>query len=232
MADWFAWNGVKCTDYGIHVLAHPAISRPKERVTTQAVPGRSGALTITEGDCVYDEFIATCECIAPNPASIPAFSAWMHGLGVVMFGNRPTGFYYARVNNQIDFETVVRGRLQRKFTVNFRCQPFLYLLGVEIIVLTSFGQIVNQGTVFAEPIITVEGTGDIDLTIGEVTLGIAGLASSITIDVPQRLAYHEGINLTGSLTGDDWPTLSVGSTAIYWTGSVSRLTITPNWRAL
>ena len=232
MADWFAWNGVKCTDYGIHVLTHPAISRPKERVTTQAVPGRSGTLTITEGDCVYDEFIASCECIAPNPASIPAFSAWLHGPGAVMFGNCPTGFYYARVNNQIDFETVVRGRLQRKFIVNFRCQPFLYLLGVEIIVLTSFSQIVNQGTVFAEPIITVEGTGDIDLTIGEVTLGIAGLASAITIDVPQRLAYHEGINLTGSLTGDDWPTLPVGSTAISWTGSVTRLTITPNWRTL
>lgn len=232
MADWFAWNGVKCTDYGIHVLTHPAISRPKERVTTQAVPGRSGTLTITEGDCVYDEFIATCECIAPNPASIPAFSAWLHGPGVVMFGNRPTGFYYARVNNQIDFETVVRGRLQRKFTVNFRCQPFLYLLGVENIVLTSFAQIVNQGTVFTEPVITVEGTGDIDLTIGEVTLGIAGLASAITIDVPQRLAYREGINLTGSLTGDDWPMLPVGSTAISWTGSVSRITITPNWRAL
>mgnify|MGYP000959018876 FL=1 len=232
MADWFAWNGAKCTDYGIHVLTHPAISRPKERVTTQAVPGRSGTLTITEGDCVYDEFIATCECIAPNPASIPAFSAWLQGPGVVMFGNQPTGFYYARVNNQIDFETVVRGRLQRKFTVNFRCQPFLYLLGVEIIVLTSFGQIANQGTVFAEPVITVEGTGDIDLMVGEVTLGIAGLVSSITIDVPQRLAYHEGINLTGSLTGDDWPTLPVGSTAISWTGSVSRITITPNWRAL
>ena len=232
MADWFAWNGVKCTDYGIHVLTHPAISRPKERVTTQTVPGRSGTLTITEGDCVYDEFIASCECIAPDPASIPAFSAWLHGPGVVMFGNRPTGFYHARVSNQIDFETVVRGRLQRKFMLNFRCQPFLFLLGVEIIVLTSPGQIVNQGTVFAEPIITVEGTGDIDLMFGEVTLGITALASSITIDVPQRLAYHDGVNLTGSLTGDDWPTLPVGTTTISWTGNVTRLTITPNWRTL
>lgn len=67
-----------------------------------------------------------------------------------------------------------------------------------------------------------------------MALGIAGLASSITIDVPcsAKLAYHEGINLTGSLTGDDWPTLPVGSTAISWTGNVTRLTITPNWRAI
>ena len=85
---------------------------------------------------------------------------------------------------------------------------------------------------FAEPVITMEGNGDIDLTVGEVTLGIAGLASSITIDVPQRLAYKDGINLTGSLTGDEWPTLPVETTAVSWTGNVSRLTITPNWRAL
>jgi phage-related protein len=214
------------------VLTHPAISRPKERVTTQTVSGRSGTLTITEGDCVYDEFIATCECTAPDPASIPAFSAWLHGPGVVMLGNRPAGFYHARVSNQIDFETVVRGRPNRKFTVNFRCQPFLYLLNMPDIVLTAPGQILNEGTVFAEPIITVEGTGDIDLTVGDVTLGIANLTSSITIDVPQRLAYHDGINLTGSLTGDDWPTLPMGTTAVSWTGNVIRITITPNWRAL
>ena len=232
MADWFAWNGVKCTDYGIHVLTHPAISRPKERVTTQAVPGRSGTLTILEGDCVYDEFIAACECVAPNPASIPEFSAWLHGPGIVMFGNRPTGYYHARVSNQIDFETVVRGRQHRQFSVNFRCQPFLYLLNIPDIVLTSPGPVVNQGTVFAEPVITVEGTGDIDMMVGEVTLGIAGLASAVTIDVPQRLAYHNGINLTGSLTGDAWPTLSEGTTAITWTGNMMRLTITPNWRTL
>jgi phage-related protein len=78
----------------------------------------------------------------------------------------------------------------------------------------------------------VEGSGDIDLTIGEVTLGITELISSITIDVPQRLAYNDGINLTGSLAGDEWPTLPVGTTAISWTGNITRITITPNWRAL
>ena len=232
MADWFAWNGEKCTDYGILVLNHPAISRPKERVTTQTVPGRNGTLTITEGDCVYDEFIASCECIAPNPASIPAFSAWLHGPGIVIFGNQPTGYYHARVNNQIDFETVLRGRPHQKFTVNFRCQPFLYLLNSSDIVLTAPGQVVNLGTVFAEPVITMEGSGDIDLSVGDVTLGIAGLKSAITIDVPQRLAYREGVNLTGSLTGDEWPTLPVGTTTVSWLGNVSHVTITPNWRTL
>ena len=33
MNDWFSWNGVKCTEYGIHVTAQPSIICPSERVT-------------------------------------------------------------------------------------------------------------------------------------------------------------------------------------------------------
>jgi phage-related protein len=100
-----------------------------------------------------------------------------------MFGNRPTGFYYARVNNQIDFETVVRGRPHRKFTVNFRCQPFLYLLNMPDIVLIAPGQVVNQGTVFAEPIITVE---DGEAKIYEKVLGSEQRAMRRILDIAKR----------------------------------------------
>jgi phage-related protein len=50
--------------------------------------------------------------------------------------------------------------------------------------------------------------------------------------MPQRLAYQDGVNLTGSLTGHEWPTLPVGRTAVSWVGNVTRITITPNWRTL
>lgn len=30
--DWFRWNGVKCTEYGLHVLEQPTLLRPKERI--------------------------------------------------------------------------------------------------------------------------------------------------------------------------------------------------------
>ena len=70
------------------------------------------------------------------------------------------------------------------------------------------------------------------VTAAYASAGINAVVRPFFDDVPQRLAYREGINLTGSLTGDDWPTLPAGSTAISWTGSVSRLTITPNWRTL
>ena len=32
MNDWFSWNGVKCTEYGIHVLEQPPVTLPAEDV--------------------------------------------------------------------------------------------------------------------------------------------------------------------------------------------------------
>ena len=50
MNDWFSWNGVKCTEYGIHVLEQPLITIPAERATFTNVPGRPGSLTTLEGE--------------------------------------------------------------------------------------------------------------------------------------------------------------------------------------
>ena len=58
MMDWFEWNGIRCTQYGIHVLEQPPVTIPSERVTFIAVPGRSGSLTQLEGDDVYDDMFA------------------------------------------------------------------------------------------------------------------------------------------------------------------------------
>ncbi|MDO4549558.1 MAG: phage tail protein, partial [Clostridia bacterium] len=66
---------------------------------------------------------------------------------------------------------------------------------------------------------------------GDRTLTIEGLSGSITIDSSRKLAYNGTTSLSHLVQGD-WPTLSVDGTAISWTGSVSRVTITPNWRWL
>ena len=63
MNDWFEWNGKRCTEYGIHVLEQPPLTLPNERATFVDVPGRSGSLTVLEGDAVYDDLVLTAQCI-------------------------------------------------------------------------------------------------------------------------------------------------------------------------
>lgn len=232
MKDWFIWNGVKCTEYGIHVLEQPPMTIPAERATFTNIPGRSGSLTTLEGDAVYDDLLLTAQCLLPDPAKIPAVAAWLRGGGKVTFANRPGGFYHARIVNQIPFEKVLRGNPHRSFSVNFRCKPFWYQENVQLITLTTSGTFTtNPGSVYSEPVITVYGSGEITLMVGMTIVELDGITDSITLDTPLMEAYKDTTSMNGCMSGD-FPTLLPGQNAISWTGNVSKVVIQPNWRYL
>ena len=232
MNDWFEWNGVRCTEYGIHVLEQPPLTVPSERTTSTDVPGRSGSLTTLEGDDVYDDMVLTATCLIANPSRISEIAAWLKGSGTVTFANREGGFYYARVVNQIPFEKVLRGNPHRSFSVNFRCKPFWYLSGVELIVLTaSTGVFINPGSIASEPVLTVYGSGDITLMIGSQMIELKGIEGSITLNTELQEAYS-GMSSMNSAVDGEFPTLPPGAVPYSWEGNVSRIEIQPNWRSL
>jgi phage-related protein len=86
--DWFSWNGVRCTEYGIRVSEQPPITIPAERATFTNVPGRSGNLTTLEGDDVYDDLVLTATCFIQDANRITEIAAWLKGSGTVTFANR------------------------------------------------------------------------------------------------------------------------------------------------
>ena len=231
MMDWFEWNGVRCTQYGIHVLEQPPVTIPSERVTFTDVPGRSGSLTQMEGDDVYDDMVLTATCLIDDPSRIPEIAAWLRGSGTVTFANRQGGFYHARVVNQIPFEKILRGNPHRSFAINFRCKPFWYLSDVEPITLTTSGTfITNPGSMASEPLITVYGSGEITLMVG-MTITELEIADKITLDTPLMEAYNSSTSMNSCMSGD-FPQLLPGKNAVSWSGNVSRVEIQPNWRSL
>ena len=232
MNDWFLWNGVRCTQYGIYVSEQPPITIPSERATYTNVPGRPGSLTTLEGEDVYDDMVLSATCFLSDPSQIPALAAWLKGSGTVTFANRPGGFYYARVTNQISFEKILRGNTHRAFAVNFCCKPFWYAENVEPITLTESGTfITNPGSVYSEPVITVYGFGDITLMVGTTVVELTGIDGNITLDTPLMEAYKDTTGMNGSMSGD-FPTLVPGANAASWSGNVTSVVIQPNWRYL
>ena len=231
MNDWFEWNGVRCTQYGIHVSELPPPTIPSERATYTNVPGRPGSLTTLEGEDVYEDVVLTAQCFLSDPTKIPAIAAWLKGSGRVAFAHRQGGFYYARIANQISFEKILRGNPHRSFAVNFRCKPFWYQTDVDPVTFTtSTSTIDNPGSVYRAGHYRVRhrrhhahgrhdhcGTGR------------------------YFRQHHAGFGITGSLLRHDWherrhergvPTLKPGMNAISWTGNVTRVEVKPNWRCL
>lgn len=232
MNDWFSWNGVKCTVYGIRVTRLPELVRPSERVNFTAVPGRSGTLTTLEGPDVYDDFLLSIECLLPDTSNLQTICAWLKGQGKLILPNKSGGFYYAHVVNQIPFEQVLRGNPHKRFVVNFRCQPFFYLSNIPNITVTASGSYVNNiGSVFAEPVLKISLTGDAQITIGASYVELQGLTGIVTVDTPLMETYKNYTSYNNHMTGD-YPLLHTGQNFISWTGGVTQIVVTPNWRTL
>ena len=242
MNDWFIWNGVNCTTYGIHVSELPALTLPQERVTFTTVPGRAGSYTVKEGDYVYEDLTFTVQCFLEDPAHIPAIGAWLRGSGTVTFANRTGGYYKAHVTNQIPFETVIKGRAHRTFSIVFQCKPFFYLDDNEPITITTSGTIItNPGFAPSEPLFQFSHVGDFTLTINGqmVNFDNIGTGSGLYMDCEHKDAYLQTVsdgvttirNYNNHMEGE-FPVLIPGSNAISWDGNLDYIIITPNWRTL
>lgn len=232
MKDWFSWNGVKSTDYGIHITTQPSVIRPSERVTFTNVPARSGSLTTLEADDVYDDFILPMECVVRDLSRLHETGAWLKGAGTLRLAARPGGFFYARIANQIEFTKVLRNHEHRTFTVNFRCQPFWYAEAATPITLTVSGSTIpSLGNVPSEPVITVYGSGEITLMVGLTIVELEGVSGSITLDTPLMEAYSGTTSMNNNMSGD-FPILAPGMNAVSWSGSVTKIEVLPNWRYL
>lgn len=232
MQDYFIWNGTDCRDYGIHVTEQPPITIPAERSTQTNVPGRPGSLTHLEGEDVYDDLLLTAICFISDPAQIPAIAAWLKGSGTVTFANRTGGYYKARIANQIPFEKVLRGNPHCAFSVNFRCFPFWYQEDAASITVNTSGTIVtNPGSVYAEPILMVYGSGDITLMVGSTIVELEDISGSILLDCALKEAYLGNALMNDHMTGE-FPVLKPGANAVSWSGTVTKVEIKPNWRFL
>ncbi len=232
MKDYFIGNGVKSTDYGIHVSEHPPITLPAERTTQTNVPGRPGSLTTLEGDDVYDDLLLTVTCFVTDTSRIADIGRWLKGGGKVTFANRLGGYYKARVVNQIPFDKILRGNPHCSFSVNFRCFPFWYLENVADITVTQSSSVVtNPGSVYAEPVITVYGSGTITLMVGTTIIELENITGLVVIDSVLKEAYMGTTLMNDHMIGE-FPVLVPGVNGISWTGSVSQVVIQPNWRFL
>lgn len=233
MADWFEFKDVHSASLGVFMKTAAMLSIPKERATFEPIPGRSGTLTILEGENVFDDLLQSVSCRVSDLSTLDQIGAWLRGSGALVLGDMPDRYYKARCVNQIDLSKIIRSIGMREFNVVFRCSPHRYAYPEPPVqtFTTSPGSINNPGTADAIPLITIVGSGDIDLTVGTRTVHIAGLASAITIDCDTGMAYNGATDLTSTASLDYYPwAIPPGVSAVSWTGTVTSVTITRPWR--
>ena len=213
---------------GFIVQALPPISKPKIRTQVEEIEGRDGDIVTPLGYSAYDK---TLKIGLYGNYRIDDIISYFDSSGVVTFSNEVDKFYRYQIIEQIDFERLVRFRTA---TVKFHVQPFKYsrvetkkVFPIDRADVTSVG-VRNSGNTIARPIITIEGEGNVSLSLnGKNAFAIAfGEDRSITIDTEKMEAYNGNVLKNRHVAGDyDNFALNVGLNTISWSGKINKITL-------
>ena len=211
---------------GFIVQALPPISKPKIRTQVEEIEGRDGDIVTPLGYSAYDK---TLKIGLYGNYRIDDIISYFDSSGVVTFSNEVDKFYRYQIIEQIDFERLVRFRTA---TLKLHVQPFKYsrvetkkVFTIDSDEVTSV-RVRNSGNTIARPIVTIEGEGNVSLSLnGKSILAINfGEDRSITIDTEKMEAYNGNVLKNRHVAGNyDNFALSAGLNTISWSGKIKKI---------
>ena len=229
MRNYIELNGKSSNEIiGLLIQQLPPISKPKMRTQVDEIDGRAGDIVTKLGFSAYDKIV---EIGLYSNFDIDDVITYFNGSGKVVFSNEPDKYYNYQILDQIDYERLIRFRTAK---VKFHVQPFKYSAVEGILKFTSFTNdeitVKNNGNYIAKPIITITGSGTINLSLNGYQLFVIDMGDStqITIDTNLMEAYDPTTSdlMNRSVTGNyDNFSLNVGSNTISWSGTISEIDV-------
>lgn len=220
---YFIWNGADCRAKGVTVQAPAQIVRGEERVSHVTIPGRSGELTLTEGEGIFQSYIQTLTIQVQGWFRVREILKWLTGSGYVTFGTEPDRRQKARVIGAVSMNRHSKNTDFYTGEVQFYCEPLKESMTATTTQITASGSsVMNAGDVACRPKITATASATtMTITAGGETLTITGLTSSndYVIDCEAGMVTNAdgSVNLTANSSGS-FPELSTGQNAITGSG--------------
>ncbi|MZI80704.1 phage tail protein [Clostridium butyricum] len=140
-------------------------------------------------------------------------------------------FVAYRVKKIVIDNTTTTSRTVRHFTVTFTCTGLKYLTtGLNTLELTSSGtELNNFGNYESKPVLKIYGSGNITININGNSFTIKNVSSYVIVDSELKECYKDSTNKGKDMTGE-YPVLLIGKNTISWTGTVTKIELTPRWR--
>ena len=227
------WGGEASDDLGMVISEAPAFDKPTKRTDVFTVPGRNGSILFQDGsfeDVTRSYKVWIAERTANLADRVNALTAWLYsksGYTRLEDHFEPDVYmlaYYSG-NNDISNELTQYGET----TLTFTCRPErFYKSGEDAISVTNGDTLTNLTRFTSKPIIHIEASGTVNVTINGVTI-TATVTDYINIDCETMNAYRlTAENMNDKITGA-FPVIVPGTNAvgITVTGTLTAVTITP-----
>lgn len=222
-------DGISCREFGLTIPSRVIIPFSQKDIELKEIEARDGSLTYDRKRRKDRTVSINFQTIDFNNMNEKArnIQSWLEGKEL-KFSDDFDIFYKIK---KVDIGNLERTlRYHGKFTVDFTIDPYNYFdSGKEIIEISSAINLYNPGYFISKPFIKITGEGTINLTINGRTTIITSVANYININSDLEQAYRDiGQNQNYKL--NNYPYLDKGLNKISFTGSVSKIELTPNWR--
>lgn len=220
---FFIWKNSDCRAMGVQLSGPVPIVRPEERVQHTQIPGRSGDLTETEGQDVYNSYIQTASILVPGGFRVRDIYNWLRGSDYVTFSGEPDRKQPARIIGAITLNKHSHNLDWWTGEVQFYCQPLKQLLTDPAVTITASGtDVINRGDVAAKPLIKLTASAaSATVASGGNSITVTGLTSGsvyyIDSDCQEVYNADRSVILTQNSTGP-FPILACGSNSVTGSG--------------
>ena len=219
-------NGVNSnTITGLLISTLPPITKPKIRTQTEEIDGRDGDLVTKLGYSAYEKEF---EIGLYGDFNINEVISYFNTEGTVVFSNESDKYYQYQILDQIDYEKLIRFKTA---TVKMHVQPFKYPVTENTITISGATTVANIGNIYARPILTIAGTGTIEVTLNGIqifSIDLGETETQITIDTTTMEAYNPNTTalMNRQVTGDySLFKIASGNNTVELSGSVTSATI-------
>lgn len=207
------------------------------------IAGRHGALMLDRGTFkqVQEEvpvyLFAGDRChtnIRPEANELFSWLKSARGWCELTYSDDARYFMRATVPAELSFQEVFYLFYVGEGVIPFVRQPQRYVQdGQRIRTITKQGTVLINPELFeSQPKITVYGTGDITLYVGNQTVVLKGVTNPITLDTEMGNSYttvNGVITPANQKVNNALPNLAIGDTPFNWIGNVTKLEVMPRW---
>lgn len=225
--------GKNLREFGLQVSGVDAYGAPQRHVTREQIPGRNGSLLIDErtyADVEVVYHVAIRSHLTENIRGLSDFLLSSEGYQRLEDIYSPDTFCMAAYQNAIDLTAEGYHNRWALFDLTFIRKPQRFLkTGDTAVEYTESSTILNPTSFEARPFIRVYGHGTV--TIGDVSIAVAGSSPYTDIDCDLQDAYYgvQNMNKYITLTPNRFPVLASGENTIRVGSGISKIIITPHW---
>lgn len=239
---YFEYKGRKSTEFGLRIQNALSITTPERDIELMEVPGKDGDLAFDKKRLkgVPKPFLCTLDVPDGMTVDLVAkqISEWLRtdvGWSKLVFSGYEGYEYEALCYETFDIEETLKTR--GRTVINFRLKPYKFKIGSNsLIVLTNGQTLTNPEKRNAKPLIKITATGNVTLKNNGVEwLILTAVDGYLTIDSAQMSAHKDGLQQFHKMNANIkplFPLLYPGENKITWTGTVTKVEITPRWEAV